>query len=76
MADTTIKKLVSSVEIADKIGCARTTALRMLKSGYFGTVIKLSFNSSRTHYRLKREDWESYLSREFKSQGIQDTLFD
>ena len=66
------KKLISANAIARELGCCPRTALSLLKRGVFGSVIQLSEGRSRTHYRVRRSDFLSYLTR----NGLAVSLFD
>lgn len=54
------KVLVSSGEVSKTLGVSRTCAVKMIKGGAFGTPIQLAFAGARTHFRVKREDWECW----------------
>jgi len=56
-------KLISSFEISKHLGIAHATTLRMMKNGEFGSVINLSGCGKRTHLRVRRSDFESWLAR-------------
>ena len=66
MRSTTEKQLVSSGEISRTLGISRTCAVKMIKSGAFGTPVQLAFAGARTHFRVTRVDWQCWL----KSRNI------
>ena len=55
------KKLISSREIAYVLGISPTCAGKMLRAGAFGIPIKLTYSGARTHFRVSREDFNSYI---------------
>ncbi len=60
MRNSTEKLLISSGEISRTLGISRTCAVKMIKSGAFGTPVQLAFAGARTHFRVTRSDWECW----------------
>ena len=63
--------LISARTVAAEIGVCPVTAYKMLKRGVFGSVVTLSEGRSRTHYRVRRCDFDAWKNR----QGFNQTLF-
>lgn len=66
MFDTKKKKLLSSRDIADAIGCNANCALRKIKRGDFGHPVNISSGTKRIHWRVQSTDFDIWFKREFK----------
>jgi hypothetical protein len=51
-------KLISAVEISNRIGIGISTARKMMKCGKWGQPIPLCSVGSRRHWRVKRSEFE------------------
>jgi DNA-binding transcriptional regulator LsrR (DeoR family) len=57
------QKLVSAPEIASALGISSSCARRMISSGMIGNVVALNCSGHRRHLRVRRSDFEAYVSR-------------
>ena len=65
-------QLISARTISKEIGVSPVTAFKMLKRGVFGSVVTLSEGRSRTHYRVRRSDFDFWIHR----NGFDQNLFE
>lgn len=67
MRKTKANRLLTRVDIQERLGCGRTVATQLINSGRFPNAFKIDPDSPNSHWRIPEADVKAYMASQRKA---------